>query len=187
MPSRRVGQARPYTDPVDQDQAAGQGDHRVGRLLRAHNAPDLMYGAIVAGSVLAVSSSHADESAHVAAATALVTAIYWLAHVYVDAIGGGFRDQGNSMPRRIVLAMRESIELLVGAVPPVLVFLLAKLLGADVQTAALAALWFTVALLAVAGFGAAYLAGVRGWPLVVESLVAGSFGVLVILLKFLLH
>jgi hypothetical protein len=159
----------------------------VGRLLRAHNAPDLMYGAIVAGSVLAVSSSHADESAHVAFATALVTAIYWLAHVYVEAIGGGFRDQENAMSRRIVLAMRESIELLVGAVPPVLVFLLAKLLGADVQTAALTALWFTVALLVVAGFGAAYLAGVRGWPLVVESLIAGSFGVLVILLKFLLH
>jgi hypothetical protein len=155
--------------------------------LRAHNAPDLLYGAIVAGSVLAVSSSHAEDSARVAAATAVVTAIYWLAHVYVEAIGGGFRDHGKPMRRRVVESMRDSIELLAGAMPPIVVFLLAKLLGADVQTAALTALWFTVALLVAAGFGAAYLAGVRGWPLLVESLVAGSFGVLVILLKFLLH
>ena len=155
--------------------------------MRAHNAPDLLYGAIVAGSVLAVSSAHAENSARVGVATAVVTAIYWLAHVYVEAIGGGFRDHENPMPRRVVESMRDSIELLAGAIPPIVVFLLAKVLGADVQTAALVALWFTVALLVVAGFGAAYLAGVRGWPLLLESLIAGSFGVLVILLKFLLH
>lgn len=172
---------------MDEEQAARPGHERVGRLLRAHNAPDLLYGAIVAGSVLAVSSSHAEESARVAVATALVTAIYWLAHVYVEAIGGGFSEQGRPMTRRIAESMRDSVEVLAGAVPPIVVFLLAKLLGADVQTAALTALWFTVALLVVAGFGGAYLAGVRGWPLVVEALIAGSFGVLVILLKFLLH
>ena len=156
-------------------------------MLLAHDAPDLLYGAIVAGSVLAVSSAHAEDTAHVAVATALVTAIYWLAHVYVDAIGGRFRDNDRPMHRRIVDAMRDTTELLIGAVPPILIFLLARLLGADVQAAAQAALWFTVVMLLVAGAGAAYLAGVRGVTLVVESLIAGSFGLLVILLKYLLH
>lgn len=160
---------------------------RVRRVLLAHEAPDLLYGAIVAGSVLAVSSAHAEDTAHVAVATALVTAIYWLAHVYVDAIGGRFRDNDRPMHRRIVDAMRDATELLIGAVPPILIFLLARLLGADVQEAAQAALWFTVVMLLFAGAGAAYLAGVRGVTLVVESLIAGSFGLLVILLKYLLH
>jgi hypothetical protein len=160
---------------------------RVRRVLLAHDAPDLLYGAIVAGSVLAVSSAHAEDTAHVAVATALVTAIYWLAHVYVDAIGGRFRDNDRPMHRRIVDAMRDATELLIGAVPPILVFLLARVLGADVQGAAQAALWFTVVMLLVAGAGAAYLAGVRGVTLVVESLIAGSLGLLVILLKYLLH
>lgn len=167
----------------DQD----SGSQRVRGVLLNHNAPDLLYGAIVAGSVLAVSSAHAEDSAHVAAATALVTAIYWLAHVYVEAIGGRFRDNDLPMHRRIGQAMHHSLELLVGALPPILVFLGARFLGADVQTAAQIALWITVAMLLVAGAGAAYLAGVRGWALVVESLIAGSFGLLVILLKYLLH
>lgn len=160
---------------------------RVRRVLLAHEAPDLLYGAIVAGSVLAVSSAHAEDTANVAVATALVTAIYWLAHVYVNAIGGRFRDNDRPMHRRIVDAMRDATELLIGAVPPILIFLLARLLGADVQEAAQAALWFTVVMLLFAGAGAAYLAGVRGVTLVVESLIAGSFGLLVILLKYLLH
>lgn len=160
---------------------------RVRRVLRAHNAPDLLYGAIVAGSVLAVSSAHAEETAHVALATALVTAIYWLAHVYVDAVGGRFRDRDHAIHLRIVDSMRDALEVLAGALPPMVVFLIARLFEADVQLSALIALWFTVAMLLVAGAGAAYLAGVRGWMLVLESLIAGSFGILVIALKYLLH
>lgn len=169
------------------EETADSGAERVRGVLLSHNAPDLLYGAIVAGSVLAVSSAHADDTARVAAATAVVTAIYWLAHVYVDVIGDRFRDRERPMQRRIAQAMHDSLELLAGALPPILVFLGAKFLGADVQTAAQIALWFTVAMLLVAGAGAAYLAGVRGWTLVLESLVAGSFGLLVILLKYLLH
>lgn len=156
-------------------------------MLLTHNTSDLLYGAIVAGSVLAVSSAHAADTAHVAAAAAVVTTIYWLAHVYVDAIGDRFRDNDRPMLRRIVDAMRDAYEVLVGATPPIVVFLVARFAGAEVQTAAEVALWFTVVLLVLAGAGAAYLAGVRGGALVAEALLSGSFGVLVILLKYLLH
>lgn len=163
------------------------GHERVRGLARAHNAPDLLYGGIVAGSVLAVSSAHAEATSHVAVATALVTLIYWLAHVYVEAIGGRFTDAEQPIHRRIGEAMRDAVEVLVGALPPILIFLLARLAGADVQSAAQVALWITVALLMAAGGAAAYLAGQRGWPLVLETLIAGCFGMLVILLKYLLH
>ncbi len=160
---------------------------RIQRVLTDHNAPDLLYGAVVAGSVLAISSAHAPTSGHVALVTIAVTAIYWLAHVYVDAVGNRFRDRDRTMFGRVGESMRDSVEVLVGCVPPIAVFAVAKFLGADISTAALIALWFTVALLLVAGAGAAYLAGVRGWPLVLESSISGLFGVFVILLKYLLH
>jgi hypothetical protein len=172
---------------VDHDSTPHSGTERAHRLVNAHNAPDLLYGAIVAGSVLAVSSAHVPESAHVALAASLVTAIYWLAHVYVEAVGNRFRDREHAIHSRLLLSMRESIEVLFGSVPPILVFLLARAFGADVSHAAQIALWFTVVLLIVAGASAAYLAGARGLALVLEAMVAGAFGVLVILLKYLLH
>ena len=104
-------------------------------MILAHNASDLLHGAIVAGSVLAVSSAHAEGTTHVAVATGLVTAIYWLAHVYVDAIVAGSATTtvpctyGSSM-------LHGAMEVLVGALPPILIFLPARLLGADVQAAA---------------------------------------------------
>lgn len=122
-----------------------------------------------------------------AAATALVTSIYWLAHVYVEAIGGRFTEVEAPIHRRIGAAMKEAVEVLIGAVPPILVFLLARFVGADVQQSAQVALWTTVGLLIFAGAAAAYVAGLRGWPLVLDSLVAGCFGLLVIALKYLLH
>jgi hypothetical protein len=172
---------------VSERAADRSGTERVHRLLGSHKGPDLLYGAIVTGSVLAVASAHAESGSFVALAAFVVTAIYWLAHVYVDAVGDRFRDREHSIHARVVAAMRDTVDVLFGSLPPIAVFVIARLLGADVTNAAWIALWLTVALLIVAGAGSAYLAGVRGWALVVESLVAGCFGMLVILLKFLLH
>jgi hypothetical protein len=59
--------------------------------------------------------------------------------------------------------------------------------GLDVSGAAWLALWFTVAMLAGAGAYAAALAGARGSQLLIETLVAGSFGLIVIGVKYALH
>ena len=170
------------TAPEDPEHAV-----RARRLLLRHNAPDLLYGAIVAGSVLAVASVHVESGTHVAVAASVVTIIYWLAHVYVEAVGNRYRDRERTIHARFVDAMRESIEVLFGAVAPIAVFVLARLLTHDVEAAATIALWVTVVMLVAAGAASAYLAGVRGWRLVLEAAVGGSFGVLVILLKYLLH
>ena len=160
---------------------------RAHRILSAHNLPDLLYGAIVAGSVLAVSSVHVESGARVALATAAVTVIYWLAHVYVEAVGNRFRDREHTMRFRVVEAMRDSAEVLAGAVAPIVVFVVARFFTADIELAATIALWATVLILLTAGAGAGYLAGVRGWALVLESAVSGAFGVLMIVLKYFLH
>jgi len=157
------------------------------RLALARRMPELLYGAVVSASILAVSSLHGPTAEHVAFATLGVTITYWLAHVYVDAIGGRFDDREHTAHARLGRALFENTEILIGSLPPIIVFLIGRLMGLDVSGAAWLALWFTVAMLAGAGAYAAALAGARGSQLLIETLVAGSFGLIVIGVKYALH
>lgn len=161
--------------------------HRVGDRWEREPPHDLLYGAIVAGFVMAVSSVHAPTGDRVVVATGLVAVGYWLAHCYVDAVSGRFHDSGHSLWDRTLTALRLNVGVLLGAVPGILVYLLASAFGLDVEDAALVAVWFTVLLLGVVGFLAAYRAGARGRRLVGETLLAAAFAGVVIAVKYLLH
>lgn len=163
---------------------AGDG---VRRHLALSHAPEMLYGAVVTASVLAVASVHAPPDDRVVVATLVVAVVYWLAHVYVEAVGGRFVDADHSTGSRVLHALDDNWAVLLGSVPPVVVLVVARALGLDGETAAWTALWFTVLLLLGAGGVAAWRAGVRGWALVGETAVAGTFGLLVVLLKYLLH
>ncbi|MFD4993461.1 hypothetical protein ACFWH7_18580 [Cellulosimicrobium cellulans] len=183
-----AGQAGP---PVDGPDGPPPGVrplwHRVGDRWEREPPHDLLYGAIVAGFVMAVSSVHAPTGDRVVVATGLVAVGYWLAHCYVDAVSGRFRDSGHSLWDRTLAALRLNVGVLLGAVPGIAVYLLASAFGLDVEDAALVAVWFTVVLLGVVGFLAAYRAGARGGRLVGETLLAAAFAGVVIAVKYLLH
>lgn len=148
---------------------------------------DFLYGAVVSGFMLAVSSTHDASSDFVILAVAGVLVGYWAAHVYVSAIGGRFRDSDHTIAERLRLASSEEVWVLIGGVPALAVFLVGRVFGLGVTDSALIALWFTVLMLGVVGHLAAHRAGVRGWALTVETVVAGAFGLLIIGLKTLLH
>lgn len=160
---------------------------RVARFLLGKDAPDLLYGAIVSAAMLAVTSLHAESNDIVAVATTAVIVTYWLAHVYVDAVGGRLEDRDHHTGQRLMTALRESTGVLLGSLPPLLVFLLARAVGADVTDAAVAALVFTVVMLVAGGALVAYLAGARGLALVGEAAISGAFGGVVLALKLVLH
>ncbi len=147
----------------------------------------MLYGAVVSASVLAVGSVHAPPGDRVVLSTVAVVLVYWLAHVYVDAVGGGFADRERSTGARILHALNDNWSVLFGAVPPVAVLMLARLFGADGERAAWVALWVTVVMLIVIGGVAAWRGGARRWALVGEILAAGCFGLLVVVLKYALH
>src|SRR5215212_1345083 len=157
------------------------------RVLRAERAPELLSRAPVPAPIPAISSLHAPTSERVALASLGVCVTYWLAHVYVDAVGGRLRDPEHSTHARLRRALIENTEILVGSLPPIIVFVLGQVLGMGISESAWLALWFTVALLTGTAAYAAHLAGVRGLDLAVETLAAGSLGVLVIVLKYILH
>ncbi|MBO3083196.1 hypothetical protein [Cellulomonas fengjieae] len=159
---------------------------RVDRFVRNKGPAEILYGALVSSVVLAATSAGAESGDIVVLATALVSVTYWLAHVYADAIGGRFEDVEHSSGSRLKHALRNNTGVLLGSLPVLAVFSLGRLLGLGVVDAAFLALWFTVALLAAVAALAAHRAGVRGAALVGESLLAAGFGLLVIVLKYLL-
>ena len=170
------------------DQAAQHPLRRAGRwLARERQIDEFLYGALVSGSILAVSSAKSEDGKSVLLATGLVNITYWLAHVYVDAVGGRFHDHEHSTGHRLAHALQNSTGVLLGSLPTMVVFAVSRLFGFDVSTAAWIALWFTVALLGYAGGLAAHRAGARRWPLVGETAIALAFGMAVILLKIVLH
>jgi hypothetical protein len=83
----------------------------VKRVLTDHNAPDLLYGAVVAGSVLAISSAHAPSSGHVAFVTIVVTAIFSVAIYYWALQVALPTEEIEEMVTEVVLPEEEGLEM----------------------------------------------------------------------------
>jgi hypothetical protein len=154
----------------------------------AHTDPaGLLYGAIVSAAVLATVSAHAEGSEFVALATAVVLVVYWMAHVYIDALSRQFDGDGRHFLHRLRTASTHETSVLKGGLPAIVVYLGADAVGLDIASAAAAAVYFSVVLLAAVGYLGAHQAGLRGRAVLLEVAGAASFGVLIVAAKALLH
>jgi hypothetical protein len=154
----------------------------------AHADPaGLLYGAIVSAAVLATVSAHADGATFVGVATALVVVVYWMSHVYIDTITRQYEGDGRHFLSRLGTAAAHESSVLKGGLPAIVVYVAASLAGAEIATAAAAAVYFTVLLLAGVGYLGAHQAGVKGRGLLLEVAGAASFGLLIVAAKTLLH
>ena len=113
-------------------------------------------------------------------------AIYWLTHAYAHALSGTL-SQRKRLFGLLFKAIRHDSTILVGGFPALLVFAVALAFGAEFGSAVSAGLWATILFLTGVGFVAGYRIGLRGWPLGLEGLLAGSAGAFMLLLKTLLH
>src|SRR4051794_30386292 len=160
---------------------------RTSKRLASADPAGLLYGAIVSAAVLATVSAHAEGAVFVGAATTLVLVVYWLAHVYVHALAQQFYGDTGHILLRLRSSAAHETSVLKGGVPAVLVYTLTHLLGAETSTAATAAVYFSVILLGAVGCLGALQAGLKGRALLLEVAGAGSFGVLIVAAKTLLH
>jgi hypothetical protein len=147
----------------------------------------LLYGAIVSAGVLATVSAHADGATFVGVATALVVVVYWMSHVYIDTLSRQFGGDNRHFLLRLRSAAAHETSVLKGGAPAILVYVLASVLGADITSAAAAAVYFSVLLLAAVGYLGAHQAGLRGRAVLLEVAGAASFGLLIVAAKTLLH
>ena len=154
----------------------------------AHTDPaGLLYGAIVSAAVLATVSAHAEGPGFVAAATAVVLVVYWMAHVYIDALSRQFDGDSRHFLLRLRTSSGHETSVLKGGVPALVVFLGASVAGLDVGSAAATAVYFSVVLLSAVGYLGAHQAGLRGRAVLLEVAGAASFGLVIVAAKSLLH
>lgn len=162
---------------------------RIHRRLWQHwGTPAGIYGTILYASVIAASSvsDHDSDSAVEILVFSLVSiVVFWLAHVYSDALGfqGDADRLSDRMGDSLRHAMLDSSGMLEAAVIPSVPLLLAALaiLPADVGVAL--SLWLCVLMLALVGFLVFLVRGRSLWLCLLGSVLTGLFGVVVIILK----
>jgi hypothetical protein len=144
-----------------------------------------IYGVIVGAAVMA--ASHADSVAAVEAAVLVTLLIYWVAERYARLVAARIHSGHRPSWPELRRQLSSGWEIISASTVPLVVLALLGLLGAEVEVAVLAALGCSTALLCLAGWEMGRDGRLSAGERVTAALVAGSFGLVMILLKTLLH
>ncbi|MGH3455563.1 MAG: hypothetical protein ACRDP2_14165 [Nocardioidaceae bacterium] len=143
-------------------------------------------GTVVCAAAIAYAGERIESVAQLTVVIVGTVAVYWIAHLHAITIGSAITHRHHPVAafRR---ALRETWPIAGASIVPLAVLLVSSLLGAELRTAAWAALIATIALLA----GYSYIAGVRGGldagGRIASAAAGAAVGLLVVLLKVALH
>jgi hypothetical protein len=144
-----------------------------------------VYGIIVGGSVMA--ASHAETAVRVALAVLITLTIYWcaerFARLVAERIHQGHRPGGREFLRQLTTGW----EIVSASTLPLVVLVVARLVGRTLDEAILAALVCSTVLLCLAGWEMGRHGQLSRLERVGVTTVAGLFGVVLTVLKSLLH
>jgi hypothetical protein len=164
--------------------AGGATPQRPGESAEPHRLrpADGIYGTIITASVLA---SAGDELAAVplAVSVLLTLAVYWLADVYSELLGGHFERGRLPSWREVRTAMFVAWPMVGASFIPLVVLGLARLSGLSAPRAASAGLVSAIVMLAIYAWAAGHAAQMRGPRLALVTAIAGVLGILMIVLK----
>jgi VIT1/CCC1 family predicted Fe2+/Mn2+ transporter len=161
--------------------------YRAGLWVASRHPASILYGVIITAAVISATAGHETSARRIVATTLFVLGVYWLADVYVRAFAHQFREGRASLRHRLLAASRHESGVLLGGVPALGTFALATALGASPSTAADIALWLTVLVLGTLAYLAARYADAPVREAVIEAVLAGMLGVLMVVSKSLLH
>jgi hypothetical protein len=141
-----------------------------------------IYGTIVVSAVLAAGGGHL-RTLPLAVTVFVTLLVYWAAEGYAELLA----EQAHAGRLPTWAQLRASLAaiwpMVSASYVPLLSLLVARVLGAATKTAATVALVVAIALLLVHGWVAGRASQLGGLRLLVVTLVAGAFGVVMILLK----
>jgi hypothetical protein len=162
------------------------GNLRVGPLQHTEEGTAAgIYGIIVSAGVMA--ASHASTAAATVVAVLVTLTIYWAAERYARIVAGrihvGHRPSSQALRRQLTIGW----EMITASTLPLVVLLLARLVGAGMPAALYSALTCSTVLLCAAGWRIGRNGGLTRWERVTSSAVASLFGVGLIILKTILH
>jgi hypothetical protein len=141
-----------------------------------------IYGTIVASAVLAAGGSHL-RTVPLGVAVLVTLLVYWAAEGYAELLGEHAHSGRLPSWSHVRASLAGIWPMVTASYVPLASLLVARVLGADTQTAATVALVVAIALLLVHGWVSGRASQLRGLRLLAVTLIAGAFGVMMILLK----
>jgi positive regulator of sigma E activity len=144
-----------------------------------------IYGIIVSAAVMAATHLPSAIATVVAVLVTLVT--YWAAERYARIVAERIHEGRRPGWRTLRRQLTSGWEMISTSVLPLVVLIVARLLGAALQTAIIWALACSTLLLCAAGWRVGRGGRLTAREQVVSTLVAGVFGAGLIVLKTLLH
>jgi hypothetical protein len=141
-----------------------------------------IYGTIVASAVLAAGGAHL-RTVPLAVAVFVTLLVYWAAEGYAQLLGEHAHAGRLPTWSQVRASLAAIWPMVTASYIPLLSMLVARILGATTKTAATVALVVAIALLLVHGWAGGKASQLRGLRLLAVTLIAGAFGVMMILLK----
>jgi len=144
-----------------------------------------IHGLIVSSAVMA--ASHAESAGTVAVATLVTLAIYWVAERYSRLVATRIHEGHRPGWRQIRVQLTMGWAIITASALPIAVLAALGLAGADVGLAVGWALACSTFLLCLAGWEIGRDGRLSGLERLASATVAGLFGVVMAILKALLH
>jgi hypothetical protein len=141
-----------------------------------------IYGTIVASAVLAAGGAHL-ATVPLAITVVVTLLVYWAAEGYAELLGEHAHAGRLPTWAQARASLADIWPMVTASFVPLLSLLVARVLGADTKTAATVALVVAIALLLVHGWVGGKASQLHGLRLLAVTLIAGAFGVMMILLK----
>jgi hypothetical protein len=148
------------------------------------NVGGLLYGTIVSAAAMALGVNHGATVDRMIEAMSATLLIYWLAHVYTEAMSGR---APASLRRRVRAAAWHEATILLGGIPTLVMVIVLTLAGVSLWTTVLVTLALAVVVLGLDGYLAGRYVGLAGWRLAAESVGSALFGGLLAVLLVWLH
>ncbi len=172
--------------PSPDDSARWRPDPRPLVVRTSGSAIEGVYGLILATSVIAVSYA-ASDAGRVALAVFVTAVVFWLAHVYARVLGGSVSQARRPTRTELTHMLREHSSLVEVVLPLVLALGLGVIGVIPDRVALVVATVIALLELTAAGGYAAITRGAGARGTVVSAAIALLLGLLVVLLKVLVH
>jgi hypothetical protein len=147
----------------------------------------LIYGTIMIGTLLAAESTKRETYARTVGAVVLAICLYWLVHGYARFAAHRLRERLPLELAGLARALAQELSIVLGAAPPLLAVAVCWIVGASLATAVAAAIWADVATIVAIELLAGMRADLRGRDLMFQTLLGALLGLLIIVLRLVLH
>jgi hypothetical protein len=151
------------------------------------NPAALVYGTIAVGALFAAESAEHETYTKTIIAVAVALALYWLSYSYAEFTGRRMEEHEPVTVAAMLEAARSELAVLLGAAVPFLVLIVCWVFGVSLNTAVNIAIFTSAGMVVAIEIGIGLRAELTGHELVLQTAFGAFLGVLVIVLRILLH